>query len=176
MPEGEQRRRRRVDVVAQDHASSTAVVRAGVHPDLAYGVQEGDREPAAGVHLAAKDVGQGVATLFTGQPGQDEALACGTTSSSEWARPPITTTTTGTPRADVSAMRVSCSAGSRKSAASRNSPEVSARVRPLRPPTNTTATSAVSTSSTISTRSRSACSGVGVGFWGGSAELAPHRR
>ena len=53
------------------------------------------------------------------------AEAWGTTSLSEWARPPITTTTVGTPAAAVSSMSASCSAGRRRSLASRNSPDVS---------------------------------------------------
>ena len=67
-------RGRCVDVVVQDHASSAAVVRAGVHTDLADGMQQAHRQPAAGIHVTADRTSEGVATLFSRQPAENECV------------------------------------------------------------------------------------------------------
>ena len=135
----------------------------GVHADLADRAQQGHGESAAGVDVAGEHVDEPRPPSSPGSHAITSAAAWGTTSVRECARPPITTTTVGTPEAAVASMRASCSGGSRRSLASRNSPggvflatcrSGRRRRRPRRRRRRT--------SSTTSYRSASASRGVGT--------------
>ena len=108
-----QRRRRRVDVVAEHLAAAAAGAVVVVDRDLARVARDRDRQPSARVDVAAQHVGEPGAALFARAPRVHERGGVALAShGSECTRPLSTTTTTGLPERDERLRRASrCAAG-----------------------------------------------------------------